>query len=177
MRSLYCLLIASRRHIRALRASALLVILIDGACTAPTSPTTTPLSLTRFRSEMVAYLFVSGYDQPTTFVVRDPVSWESTWNQLYRRQTPVPPLPSVDFSVEMIAVAALGSQPTSGYDLVFANASEREGTVTIEVTTRSPAAQCAILPVVTSPVDLARLAKRNGVVQFRFTAAGGSCSS
>jgi hypothetical protein len=135
-----------------------------------------PLSLTRFRAEAVAYLWNSGYDQPVTFVVRDRATWESTWNQMHRRQSPIPPLPDADFSAEMIAVAALGSKPTSGYDLVLTTASESGQTVTIDVATRTPAPQCALLPVVTSPVDLARLPKREGSVLFRLLPNTSPCS-
>ena len=167
----------SHRHVPVLPASALLALLINGACSQPVSPTTTtPLSLTRFRAEDVAYLQYSGFDQPTTFVVRDSATWESTWNQIHRRLSSVPPLPAVNFSVEMIAVAGLGGQPTSGYDLVLSNASEGDGTVTVEAKTRSPATRCAILPVVTSPIDLARLPRREGPVVFRLMPIATSCS-
>lgn len=165
------------RHTRRLTASALLALLINGACSRPTSPTTTtPLSLTRLRAESVAFLLYGGYDQPTTFVVRDRATWESTWNQIHRRLNPIPPLPAIDFSADMIAVAALGGQPTSGYDLLLTNASESGGTVTVEATTRSPAPQCIILPVITSPVDLGRLPRREGRVVFRLIPSASSCS-
>jgi len=166
----------SRRDMRPWPSIALLALLIVGACSPPTSPPmTTPLSLTRFRAEAVAYLWSSGYDQPATFVVRDRATWETTWNQIHRGHSPIPPLPAVDFSVDMIAVAALGGQPTSGYDLVLSNASETGGTVTVEATTRTPAPGCAILPVVTSPVDLARLPRRDGPVLFRLIPNIPSC--
>ena len=166
----------SHRRVLMLPATALLALLINGACSLPEAPTTTTLSLTRFRAEDVAYLQYSGYDQPTTFVVRDNATWESTWNQIHRRLSSVPPLPAVNFSVEMIAVAGLGGQPTSGYDLVLSNASEGDGTVTVEAKTRSPATRCAILPVVTSPIDLARLPRREGPVVFRLMPIATSCS-
>ena len=175
MRSDLHVVCPSRRHMRPWPSIALLALLIDGACSPPTSPATTPLSLTRFRAEGVAYLWSSGYDQPATFVVRDRATWESTWNQIHRRHSPIPPLPAVDFSADMIAVAALGGQPTSGYDLVLSNASETGGTVTVEATTRTPAPGCAILPVVTSPVDLARLPRRDGPVLFRLIPNIPSC--
>ena len=166
-----------RRHSRVLTATTLLAVLINGGCSRPTSPTTTtPLSLTRFRPEGVAYLWNSGYDQPATFVVRDRAAWESTWSQIHRRLSPVPPLPAVDFSVEMIGVAALGGQPTAGYDLVLTKASETGGTVTVEATTRRPGPQCAVLPVITTPVDLARLPRREGPVVFRLVPTTASCS-
>ena len=76
----------------------------------------------------------------------------------------------------MVGVAALGGQPNSGYDLVLTNASESGGTVTVEVATRSPAPQCVILPVITSPVDLARLPRREGHVLFRLIPNPSSCS-
>jgi hypothetical protein len=177
MTSAHLLCPSHRRETRTLAASTLVTLLIIVACSPSTAPTTTtPLSLTRFRAESVAYLSISGYDQPSTFVVRDRATWESTWNQIHRRHSPIPPLPDIDFSAEMVGVAALGGQPNSGYDLVLTNASESGGTVTVEATTRSPAPQCVILPVVTSPVDLARLPRREGPVLFRLIPSTSSCS-
>ena len=153
---------------RRLLASASIVVVTASSCSSPTPPTTTmPLPLTRFRTEDTAYLSISGYDQATRFVVRDRAGWESAWSQIHARLRPVPPLPDVDFSMQMIAVVGLGGQSTSGYDVVLASASETSGTITVEATSKSPSPRCVTLPVVTSPVDLARLPRREGAVLFQ----------
>src|SRR5436189_1637397 len=125
-------------------------------CGEPNAPST-PLTLVRLRPEATAFLNISGYDSAATLVVRDRDAWQQAWSEIHRRVSPIPPLPTIDFSTEMIVVAALGSRPTSGYDILFAGASEAGAVVTLEVVAKSPGPGCVTLTVVTSPVDLARV--------------------
>jgi protease stability complex PrcB-like protein len=136
------------------------------ACAHPTAPST-PLTLTRFRPEPSSYLAFSGYDQPQTIAIHDRDTWVRTWSEINRRADPPPPIPEVDFASEMVLVAALGSRPSSGYEIVFTGASEAGDVVTIEVESRSPGPRCVTLTVVTSPIDLARIPRRNGAIVFR----------
>ena len=57
-------------------------------------------------------------------VVRDRATWLDLWKRIYRVDTRLgeyPKLPEVDFSREMLVVAALGQQPTSGYSIIKAD--------------------------------------------------------
>ena len=54
------------------------------------------------------------------------------WKRLTSRVPPggwVPPLPEIDFSKEMIVVAAMGARPTSGYWTIIDGACEVQGQV------------------------------------------------
>lgn len=144
------------------------VVLAMTACSSPSSPST-PLSLTRFRAEPTSFLAISGYDQPVTLVIHDRDTWVRTWNDIHRRLSPVPALPEVDFTKEMALVAAIGSRPSSGFEVVFTGATEAGDVVTIDVESRSPGPGCVTLTVVTTPVDLARIPRRNGAIVFRST--------
>jgi len=158
-------------------AFALIVLLPGGACAQqqPTAPgMAVPLPITRVPLLQDAGTF-SGYEQPITLVVRDREAWQSTWNQIYRGRNPVPPLPAVDFSMDMIVVAALGAKPTSGYAVEFTSAYVSNGSVTVEATSVSPGPQCVTLQVITYPVDIARVPRRDGAVQFHFTPSVRSC--
>jgi hypothetical protein len=153
---------------------ALLAALPSGACAqqSPTSPAMAiPMSITRVAVDGA----FSGYEQPVTLVVRDREVWQATWARVYRGRTPVPPLPPIDFVTDMIVVAALGTKPTSGYAVEFTSASLSNGIVTVEAVSASPGPRCATLQVVTSPIDIARLPRRDGEVQFQFTARVTSC--
>jgi len=127
------------------------------------------LSLTRFRPEPTSFIANSGYDQPLTLAIHDRVTWERTWNDINRRINPVPLLPEVDFAKEMVLVAAIGSRPSSGFEVVFTGATEAGDVVTVDVESRSPGPTCVTLTVVTAPVDLARITRRNGAIVFRTT--------
>lgn len=162
--------------------SALIAACVAGAsCASATSPnatspsTTTTLALTRFRADATSYSLISGYDTAATLVIRDRPAWQSAWSQLYSQQYPVPALPDIDFTTEMVVLAATGSRPSSGYDVLFTAATESDGVVTIETALRSPGPGCITASIVTSPVDLARMPMRNGTVVFHSTSNLTTC--
>ena len=155
-------------RLRAPARGCLAAVLVLSGCSSPSSPST-PLSLTRFRPEPTSFLAISGYDQPLTLAIHDRDTWVRTWNDINSRISPVPALPEVDFTKEMVLVAAIGSRPSSGFEVVFTGAAEAGEVVTIDVESRSPGPTCIMLPVVTAPVDLARIPRRNGAIVFRST--------
>ena len=156
-------------------AALALMALLASVCAQqmPASPgMAVPMPITRLPLDGAAF---SGYEQPITLVVRDRETWQSTWSQVYRARNEVPPLPPIDFSTEMIVVAALGAKPTSGYAVELTSAYVSNGTVTVEAASVSPGPLCVTLQVITNPVDIARLPRRDGAVQFHFTPRVASC--
>jgi hypothetical protein len=122
--------------------------------------------IVRLRAEPYAFTFVSGLDEPAQLVVRDAVTWQAIWTQINLRTSPVP-LPAVDFSREMIVVAALGSRSTGGYNILITGASEAEGGGTVfTINSVSPGSRCGTTQAFTQPVDIARVPLRTGVDRF-----------
>jgi carotenoid cleavage dioxygenase-like enzyme len=149
-------------------ASIGLVALIAGCGGSDvTQPPGTPLSVVRLRSEPYSFSYYSGLNKPARLVIRDAIAWRTVWNQIYATQTPVPSLPEIDFSREMVIVAALGSRSTGGYGILLTAASEAEdeGAVVI-VDSSSPGSNCMVTDAFTQPVDIARLPLRRGSVTF-----------
>ena len=102
-------------------------------------------------------------------VVRDQATWQTLWAKLNANDSPPRALPAVDFSTDMVVVAAAGGKPTAGYRVSVDSASERSGAVTVEVTMTSPGPTCGLLTVFTSPVATAKLPMRQGPVNFDVT--------
>jgi hypothetical protein len=125
------------------------------------------LPLTRLRAEPYSFTFYSGLDSPQRLVVRDDASWQTLWNEIHSRGTPVPPVPAIDFSREMIVVAAMGTRSTGGYGILLESASEY-GTdgIAISVLSISPGSNCGVTLAFTTPVDIARLPLHPGPVRF-----------
>ena len=123
--------------------------------------------IVRLRAEPYSFAFNSGMDQPARLVVRDAATWRGLWNKIYERHSPIPPVPVIDFSQEMIIIAALGSRSSGGYGILLDGASE-DGTGTIHVAVRSisPGPRCVVTGALTQPVDIARLARRDGSFHF-----------
>ena len=108
----------------------------------------------------------TGFGEPARFVVRDAGLWATVWARAYAGRSEVPRRPTIDFSKEMVVVAAQGGQPSSGYDISIQRVSSKDGAITVDVKTTSPDQQCAVLAVITSPVTMVRIPRSNSRVRF-----------
>jgi len=105
------------------------------------------------------------FPMETTLAIRDQATWQHLWAQLNSTRIPAPALPSIDFTTEMLVVAAMGPKPTGGYQIAINGATEQGGTVTVSVTATSPGS-CMVAQVLTSPVAVSKLPLRSGEVTF-----------
>lgn len=154
---------------RFVRTISVCVFVLGAACGGSdlTQPPGTSVQMVRLRSEPYPFTFYSGLEQPARLVVRDPLTWRAIWNQIYSRQSPVPALPSIDFSRDMIVVAALGAHSTGGYSILLSGASEEVNNgISVIVDSSSPGSDCVVTEAFTQPVDMAQLPRRNGAVSF-----------
>jgi len=102
----------------------------------------------------------------TQQVIRDQAAWQSLWSRLTANAMPAPALPAVDFSKDMLVVAAMGTKGHGGYRIAVTAATEQAGGVTVEVTETSPGAGCMNAMMITSPIAVARIPRRDGNVIF-----------
>ena len=80
----------------------------------------------------------------------------------------VPPVPEIDFSKEMIIVAAMGVRPSPGYAVIIDGACEVDGHVEVFVTSIEEGAKCGPVPgVVTAPADAVRIPQTDLPIVFR----------
>jgi hypothetical protein len=107
-------------------------------------------------------------------VVRDRDAWLDVWKRIHRfdpNRGPYPeppPLPEIDFSREMLIVAAMGARPTSGYAIIIEGAYAYDRNYRLEVVVRSVENRnCGAFQVMTAPVDIVRLPKTERAVVFR----------
>jgi hypothetical protein len=149
-------------------AAALGLAVIAAACSQVTASTGgLEIPVVRLRSQPWSFEFNSGWDAPTRTVIRDQATWEAAWAKTYSRMTPVPPVPAVDFGEEMVILVASGEQLSGGYGIVIEHAAERGGNgIAVTVRTTSPGSQCVVTGALTQPVDIARVARRDGSVRF-----------
>jgi hypothetical protein len=132
--------------------------------------------LTRFRADSFSYTHSSGLNEHGYQVITDEATWNQLWQEIHATTTPVPPIPGVDFSREMVVAAALGSRNTGGYDVLLAEASEESGRLKVQVLELSPGTTCATATVLTQPVDLATLPLRAEPVDFVATSRVRECA-
>lgn len=141
-------------------ALACVVLLLSlAACDSPSAPETPqPLALTRITQPAF-----SGFDTPQRLVIRSQPAWEAAWATLWARAGQSPALPPVDFTRDVVLLAAAGARPTSGYFIAIEAASATGDAATVTVRSYAPGAGCEILPVVTTPVDVVSMPRRDRV--------------
>ena len=112
--------------------------------------------------------------EPGRFVIRDRDEFYKLWQRMTALCSDKLPLPEVDFSREMMVVAAMGQQPSPGYGITIDGACEVNNQ--LEVSVRSTTVQCGgQLGVMTSPLDIARVPKTDLPVVFRETKVTSDC--
>jgi hypothetical protein len=110
-------------------------------------------------------------------VIKNRDEFNDFWKQLTARVPPggwVPPLPEIDFSKEIIVVAAMGARPSSGYWTIIDGACEVDGQVEVFVSNVEGTA-CAghgQFPAETYPADAVRLPQTDLPIVFRETQVG-----
>lgn len=114
----------------------------------------------------LAQYHYSGYEERQRLVIRDAASMAQFWATLTAGVSPQPPVPAVDFSTEMVIVAAMGSRPSGGYSIHVDQVYERDGRVTAVVREVSPSASCVVTAALTTPVAAVRIPRRPGDVTF-----------
>jgi hypothetical protein len=141
-----------------------------GGCSSKeiSSPSTgVEVPIVRLRAEPSSFTAFSGFRESSRLVIRDRGAWRSIWDKLYQRTSLVPALPEIDFSNEVIVVAALGERGSGAYNVVFGGATENEsGGIDVVVRVISPGNRCALPAVLTQPVDLARVPRAYDSIRF-----------
>ena len=148
-------------------------------------PQGTPLAMVQLGPKRsgprTSYAVVSGFRDRRRMVIRDRETWADVWKQIYSgpisfswngpgsEKVPnlPPPAPQIDFSHNMLLVVTMGSEPNGGYEIVVDGVYEHANQLEVVVRNVSPGRSCFNLHIVTSPVDIVELEKREGSVVFR----------
>jgi hypothetical protein len=103
-------------------------------------------------------------------VVRDHDAWLNVWKRIYQvvpSNGPYPELPEIDFSREMVIVAAMGLRPSTAYAIIIDSAYERNDRLEVVVRSVENRKGCMAFAMMTAPVDIVRLPKTERAVVFR----------
>ncbi len=131
---------------------------IDDWSRVPASERPAGLPLARFDERTASsFRHMSGLYQERLMVIRDPAEWLGQWRRITARQGDPPPLPAVDFSREMLLMAAMGPQPSGGRRVAIDRIVEQPGELLAFVRFVSPGLRCGAIAAVTSPVDIVRI--------------------
>ena len=115
------------------------------------------LPVSYFRETSDAFTQYSGIRDSLRLVIRDAATWQGYWAAIQRPFIPAPAAPDVDFTREMIVLAAAGTRPTAGFGIRIETVTADSARVVVVVRRTVPGTSCALAAVVTQPVDLARI--------------------
>jgi len=155
--------------------------LLATACQSQGAPTELP----NLPSDAVSVQFASvdeigsvigGPADPARMVIRDDQAWQDFWNAMTSVIVPAPEPPTIDFSQDMVVVAAMGRRTSAGFNITIEGVYESDGELYVDVHERSPGADCITAQVLTAPVTGVRVPAHPGNVQFLERQSSESCS-
>lgn len=114
----------------------------------------------------VSSMLIGGPQEPTRSVLRDEEGWLDFWRALTAVVSPAPEPPTVDFTTDMVLVAAMGRRSTGGHAVSIEGVYTSDGTLYVDVLERSPSVRCLSTQVITAPVTAVRVRTRAGSVRF-----------
>jgi hypothetical protein len=105
---------------------------------------------------------MSGIDQPQQVVARTAAEWQALW----QRHAPGRPLPTVDFTADMVVGVFLGSRPSGGYQAEITSVTSEENVLVVQWAERRPGPGQMAAQVMTSPSHLVKVPRHAGEVRF-----------
>ena len=115
-----------------------------------------------------SFLHNSAITEPLQVVIRDASTWRKMWRRIHASViSPVPSLPRIDFSREMIVIVGLGTRATGGFEITVDRAFERNGALEVIVSKHAPGKNCFTSQALTQPVDVVRLPQTKRKVVFK----------
>ncbi|HEY8210989.1 MAG TPA: protease complex subunit PrcB family protein [Myxococcaceae bacterium] len=119
--------------------------------------------------------FYSGFKEPARLVIRDQQAWASAWATLMKPNPGASGPPIVDFSSEMVILAAMGERNRGGFGIDMTEAALASDALYVSVLETSPGVSCVTTDAITSPVALTRVARYDGEVKFSENARTTDC--
>jgi hypothetical protein len=116
---------------------------------------------------LLPYRTYSGIADRREVVVRDAATWASLWPEIVGSQRPMPPLPPVDFTRELLLVASMGTRSSGGYTIAIDRLTRAGSTLLVDVSEQSRGRNCGVTGALTAPVALARMERTVLPVRFR----------
>lgn len=134
------------------------------------APNPTPagsLSVQRLDSALHNYYrHSSGLPDSARLVIRNRDEWADIWSRIVSNHGPTPPAPEIDFSREVVLVAAMGTRSSGGFSIAITNVAEEAGGLVATVVSTSPGPTCGTTAALTAPVDIVRVSRPSVAVRF-----------
>lgn len=95
-----------------------------------------------------------GIDSPSVQVFSQQGDFQRFWLLLHAGREPMPPLPEVDFSRQLVVGYFAGIKPSGGYSVRISRIEAEEGVFAAYVDLAEPGANCFVTEALTQPYQL-----------------------
>ena len=160
-----------RAPLHLLRGLAIVIFFPAINC-GPNAPS--PLPLTPLTPEG-SVRFFSGIPERRSIVVQDVRAFADLWAEMHKNFSNVEPMPGIDFTTHVVVGFAMGERPSSGFAVHLSSARRQSDGILIRVVESVPAAGCALLPVITAPIDIASVPRTGGAIGFHVETITAGC--
>jgi len=118
-----------------------------------------------FTVHEIANGWMSGVSRPDNSVARTPAQWQAMWDRHQSNLLPPAPLPSVDFSEEMVIAVFLGDRPDPSHSVSLRRVTSGDGDLLVLEydDTRVVDSNCAFPAVIAQPFLLLRTPRYDAV--------------
>jgi hypothetical protein len=105
----------------------------------------------------IDYGFYCGVDARRNYTICDNQSWQNLWNDIYSTHYPVPELPEVNFSIDLIFVVFQGVRSTGGYVTNITQIDLTEDEYIVYVDELHPGPSCGVTEALTQPYHIVKI--------------------
>ena len=147
------------------RTICLFVVAILG-CTPVVDPQLPPDSVPLDETEQVLDAQYTGLVQRERTVIRDAQAWSRFWRQAHSNVMPQPPVPSIDFTRNIVVAAAMGTRNTGGFSIDIEGVYVADTDIYVVVEERTPGTRCITTQALTAPAAAVRLPRAGASVSF-----------
>ena len=107
-----------------------------------------------------------GPQESARLVISTQTEWDEFWNGLPTVVLPRPVPPDIDFTNQMVLVAAMGQRSTGGFSISIEGVYETGGDLYVDVLEQSPGLGCLTTQAITAPIAGVSLPARDAQVHF-----------
>lgn len=116
--------------------------------------------------ESVHKAWMSSYKEKVYFTISSQEEWQKVWGEINLGSTPVPALPTVDFTKEMLVLVFQGTQSNAGYSIEVTGVEKKDGVVGVMVKEISPGGSCITAQVITAPLHIVKMPKVDAKFEY-----------
>ncbi len=97
------------------------------------------------------------YEARANFTISDAITWENLWSDLYSGHSPIPEVPTVNFTSEMLIAVFQGERGSSGYLTNITRIIMTSTNYVVYVDEIHPGESCITLTVMTYPYQIVKI--------------------